>query len=338
VRSRDNSAEHELSAHPEDNAATASAEDSERRLSESKSDQPSGVSEAGRGKTDPGLARGHFESGLANQGSLRWVVADLTQILETTRRRLDLSPIAAVAFGRALTGTVLLHRIALKVPTRLQLEVLGDGPLGKVTAEVNSNGDLRGTVSNAHVPTPEAGELQIGGAVGSGLLRVTRDGENAQYSSQVELVTGELGDDLTHYLHQSEQIRSAVLLGVLPRPSGIAAAGGMIVEALPGTEDEVLGQLEARIASLGGVSQQLADGGVSGLLEQVLGGLDIEPIERRSLQYVCPCSRESLLLQLIPLAQQDIDAVIGEDGLCDAVCGFCGERYVFSANELQTRH
>ena len=311
---------------------------SERLLTESKTDPTTPPPTEGEGNAGTGLAQGSFESGLANRGSLRWVFADLTEILETTRLRLDLSPIAAVAFGRALTGTVLLHRIALKVPTRLQLEVLGDGPLGKVMAEVKSNGDLRGTVSNPRVPTPGTGELQIADAVGSGLLRVTRDGANAQYSSQVELVTGELGDDLTHYLHQSEQIRSAILLGVLPRPGGIAVAGGMIIEALPGTEDEVLGALEGRIDTLGGVSQKLAEGGGAALLEHLLHGFDIEPIERRSLQYVCPCSRESLLLQLLPIAKQDIDAVVGDDGLCDAECGFCGERYAFTDAELRTRH
>lgn len=289
-------------------------------------------------KSSSAIASGYCETGLANQGSLRWVVADLTDILETTRARLDLSPIAAVAFGRALTATVLLHRIALKVPTRLQLEILGDGPLGKVFVEIGADGHLRGTVGNPRVPTPEGDALRIGAAVGSGMLRVTRGDGRARYSSQVELVTGELGDDLTHYLQQSEQIRSAVLLGVLPRPDGIAAAGGMIVEALPGTESEIISSLENRIATLDGVSQHLAEGGAPALLEAVLHGFAREPIAYQPLTYFCPCSRERLLLQLLPLAQRDADAVIGDDGYCDAECAFCGARYTFTAAEILTRH
>jgi len=309
----------------------------ERHLSDSKDPEAHPSTSTRDVPAGRALAHGHFETGLANRGSLRWVVVDITEILETARVRLDLSPIAAIAFGRAMTGAILLHRIALKVPARLQVEVLGDGALGKVFAEVNSEGHLRGTVGNPHVPNPPSGELQIAEAVGSGLLRVTRDRGAAPYSSQVELVTGELGADITHYLQQSEQIRSAVLLGVLPQRDGIAAAGGMIVEALPGTEDDVISKLERRIASLQ-ISETIAAGGTSQLLDTVLAGLDTEQIERQPLSYQCRCSREALLLQLLPLAQQDLESVIGDDGLCDAECAFCGERYTYSANELLQRH
>lgn len=279
----------------------------------------------------------HLVTGLAARGDLRWVAVDLTDALEEARRRLDLSPIATVALGRALAGAVLVQRIALKTPTRLVLEVDGDGPLGKVMAEANTSGHLRGLVGNPQQPTPEEG-LRLAPAVGRGVLRVTREGPRKSYSSQVALVSGELGEDLTHYLEQSEQVRSAVLLGVLLRPDGVAAAGGLVVEALPGTEDLALAQLETNVQQRDGVSVYLDRGGISALVDMALDGFDREPLDTLGLEYRCQCTRQGLRAQLLPIARQDPTALLGPDGRCDAVCAFCGERYVFAADELLSTH
>ncbi len=150
----------------------------------------------------------------------------------------------------------------------------------------------------------------------------------------MELLTGEIGLDLAHFLEQSEQIRSAVLLGVLPRSIGIAAAGGLIVEALPGTPPEVLEQLESNIRGVTGVSQTLAAGGLGALESAVLSGFDVEPLEERPLAYHCGCDRERLRAQLAPIAETEVEALVGDDGLCAAECAFCGERYHFRADEL----
>lgn len=277
-------------------------------------------------------------TGLAGLGTLRWVAADTTLALEEARRRHDLSPIAAVALGRALTGAALLQRISLKQPSSLVLEIRGDGPLGQVLAEVDNSGRLRGMVGNAKIETPADGEMRIAEAVGSGTLRVTREERGGRYTSQVELVSGELGDDLTHYLEQSEQIRSAVLLGVLPQPTGIGVAGGLIVEALPGTEDDIIRRLEERIAALEGVSACLGKGGLAGLVEAVLDDFDREVLERQPLGFDCRCDRDSLLHQLRSLAREDLASVVGSDGKCEAVCAFCGERYLFDEDELKLIH
>lgn len=280
----------------------------------------------------PGVSR--LDVGLAGQGTLRWVAVDLTQVLEEARRRLDLSPIAAVALGRALAAATLIQRISFKVPARLVLEVVGDGPLGKVVAESTSDGSMRGLVGEPRLPTPADGRMRIAASVGKGILRVTRETERSRYSSQVQLVSGELGDDVTHFLEQSEQIRSAVLLGALPRPIGIAAAGGLIVEALPGTEETVLRRLESNIRKLEGVSATLERGGPRGLADAVLDGFDRDLIDGQPVAYRCPCSREQLLDRLLPLAQQDLESVIADDGTCEAVCAFCGDRYRYAVGEL----
>ena len=134
----------------------------------------------------PSPGSSSLESGLASRGSLRWVAADITLVLEEARRRLDLSPIAAVALGRSLSAAALIQRISLKMPARVVLEVVGDGPMGKVVAEVDSKGHLRGLVGNPQLETPEDGRMRIAPLLGSGFLRVTREEKRSRYSSQVE--------------------------------------------------------------------------------------------------------------------------------------------------------
>ncbi len=289
--------------------------------------------------TEPlAVSFGRLEIGLAGLGTLRWVAADIALVLEEARRLLDLSPITAVALGRSLTAAALLQRISFKVPARVVLEVVGDGPLGKVVAEADSSGRMRGTVRNRQIPTPEDGRMRIAPLVGDGFLRVTREGRRRRYSSQVALVSGELGSDLAHYLEQSEQIRSAVLLGVLPKPLGIAAAGGLVVEALPGTEEEVISRLESNIRSLEGVSSYLDRGGIPALVDAVMDGFEREVVEIQDLEYGCRCDRQEVLSRLLPLAQSDFDALVGAGGVFEACCAYCGARYAFSAEELTSTH
>jgi molecular chaperone Hsp33 len=281
--------------------------------------------------------RGRLDLGMAGDGNLRWAVVDLTDVVEEARDRLDLSPIAAAALGRSLSAAALLLRLSTKTPTRLVLEVRGDGPLGRVFAEADQDGNLRGMVGNAHVdlpPTP-AGKLDVGGAVGKGFLRVLREHEGrGSYDSQVELVTGEIGDDVAHYLAQSEQSQSAVLLGVLAKPQGVAAAGGMIVEVLPGAPEETVSLLEQNIAGIRGVSYLVEAGGSHHVVETLLAGLDREIKESRPLRYRCRCSRERLLHHLALLSAEDRDHLQKDDGTIEADCVFCGSRYVYTPDEL----
>lgn len=283
------------------------------------------------------LAEGRLRAGVAGGGTLRWAAADITGVVETARARLDLSPVAAAALGRTLTAAALLLRLAVKTPSRLVVEIAGDGPLGRVIAEADDEGSLRGMVGNrlADVPHTPEGKLAVGRAVGRGLLRVIRERDGASYQSQVELVSGEIGEDLAHYLEQSEQSRSAVLLGVLGRPHGVAAAGGMIVEALPDAPAPVLGRLEANIARAGGVSRLVETGGDRGVLDTLLAGLDPEEREARALAYRCRCSRERLERHLAPLPYEELIALAGDAGVIDAECAFCAERYRFSPGELR---
>lgn len=283
----------------------------------------------------PVAAPGELRLGLAGDGNLRWAAADVTGPIEEARRRLDLSPIGAVALGRASAAATLLLRFWSKSPGRLILEVAGDGPLGKIVAEVDDAGNLRGLVGQGQLPTPDDGVLSLAAAVGRGFLRVTRDRPgNRPYTSQVALVSGEIGKDLAHFLDQSEQIRSAALVGVLPRPDGIAAAGGLLVEALPGCPEAVVEHLERTLAGLDGVSRLLEQGGVEGLAATVLDGFDREELERWPMRFHCRCDRESLREKLLGIAASDLGALVDERGECVAECAFCGEVYVYSSAEL----
>ena len=289
------------------------------------------------GASAAAAGEGVLQVGRAAAGSLAWAAADVTAVVEEARRRLDLSPLAASACGRALAGAALLLRLARKSTDRLVLEIRGDGPLRLVIAEADAAGNLRGMVGQPKIDLPAnaAGRLPVGQGIGKGLLRVHREQEGASYQSQVQLVTGEIGADLAHYLEQSEQTQSAVLVGVLEKPDGVAAAGGMIVEVLPGASEAAIAALEANIRGLDGVSRRIESEGLAGLARALLAGLDPEIGETRPLRYRCRCSRERLRQHLIVLSADDREHLLHEDGTTEAECVFCGETYRFTAGELR---
>ena len=281
--------------------------------------------------------QGTLELGLAGQGALRWAVADITSVMEEVRDRFDLWPVPAAALGRCLAGAALLQRLADKTPSRLLLEVRGNGPILRVLAEADDAGNLRGLVGDGRIQVPDwpGGKLGVGRAVGKGYLRVVREyAKGNSYQSQVELVSGEIGEDVAYYLSQSEQTRSAVLLGVLGKPSGVVAAGGMVVEVMPGAAEETIAQLESNIAGIRGVSHLIEEGGAEHVVEKVLAGFDREVKEVRPLRYRCRCSRDRLLNHLALLSMEDRDYLKADDGAIEADCAFCGTRYRFAPEEL----
>jgi molecular chaperone Hsp33 len=275
--------------------------------------------------------------GIAGQLDFRWAAVDATEAAEEARRRHDLSPIAAVALGRALAGAALLQALATRACRRVTLTVAGDGTLGKIVAEADAHGNLRGLVSNpaADLPPRADRRLPIAAAVGRGTLRVVRENSDGSLSeSQVALETGELGLDLAHYLEQSEQTRSAVLLGVLLGPEGVRSAGGIVVETIPGAGEAALGRLEKNLATIESVSRTLAADGVDGLVLRALADLPVEVRAHGPLRFRCSCRRDALLARLATLSGDDLSSVAADDGSVEAVCAFCAERYAYSPAEL----
>ncbi len=285
--------------------------------------------------TDPS-ATGTLSLGIAANGDFRWAAADLTVPVERLRRRLDLSPLAAVAIGRTMAAALLLSRFLTKDPGRLRLEIKGDGPLGDLMAEIDEDGRIRG-MSGGDLQFPGFGDggLDVGRAVGKGIFRVTQEVRGGRpYVGQVALTDGEIGTDLVHYLEQSQGIHSAALLGVLPVATGIGAAGGLLIEAMPGVTEERLMALEENLAQLQGISHYLRQGGTDALRKAALENLEPRELEMFTVYYGCRCQREELLHRLLTLPSEDLQTLWADTGTCEVVCGFCNGSFHFKPDEL----
>jgi molecular chaperone Hsp33 len=278
--------------------------------------------------------------GMAAQGDFRILAAQTTQTVETARQLLDLSPVAADAMGRALTGSLLLARL-LNKSVRQQYVTLrfeGDGPLGVLIAEGTVVGTARGYVENR---VPEMGEkLDVPHAIGRGKLTVVRGvpPNGTPYTSQVPLEGGGVATELTRYLMRSEQIASAVLLGVLNRRDGVAAAGGIVIQAFPHASPAAIAAIEGRIREAPPLSTLIEKVPIEAVVAQVLHGLDYKQIDASfnvPLSYTCTCSRERALAPLSLFPAGELHEMIAEGG-SEVVCQFCGRKYSFTGEELLT--
>lgn len=276
----------------------------------------------------------------AAEGRIRGLAAHTTASVEEARRRHDLYPTAAAALGRAMTAAAILGA-GLKEQQRVMLEVVGDGPLGKVVAEMTASGELRGYVQHPHVHLPlnSGGKLDVGGAVGKGFLYVTKDlGLREPYRGVVPLVSGEVGEDFAHYLRSSEQTPSAVALGVLvDTDHSVRAAGGIAVQLLPGAGEAVASHLEERIRGLPGISREI-DRGVEpeAILRELLDGFEPKEVGRTPLGFRCRCSKERFARGLVALGEEELSQMLQEEGEAELVCRFCNEAYHFSGEELRS--
>ncbi|MEE2775981.1 MAG: Hsp33 family molecular chaperone HslO [Acidobacteriota bacterium] len=273
--------------------------------------------------------------GTAGDGGLRWAVANMAPVVEQARLQRDLSPAAAIGLGQMLTAAALLSRFISKQPLRIVLDARGDGPLGRIRAEADSLGRVRGLVEHRRATAPGQ-EGQGSPDLGTGTLRVMRQLHHKNYDSRVALVGGGVARNIAHFLDQSEQIRSAVVLGVLAKPDGVAAGGGLIVEALPGADGTLIRKLEGRFAEFPSVSRVLEGEGPWGLLARALGDVERQQLEERHLLLACDCDRDRFQQHLRTLILHEHDLLEeGEDSL-SVQCSFCGEDYVFGADELLT--
>lgn len=271
-------------------------------------------------------------------GNIRAFAAVTTGLADEARRRHDTWPTATAALGRTLTAAALLGATLKSVNESLTLRVDGDGPLGGVICDADEQGQVRGYVHNPHVDLDlKHGKLDVGGAVGAGYLHVTRQlALEGIYTGTAELVSGEIAEDITHYLTKSEQTPSAVALGVRIAPDGhVRAAGGYMLQLLPATSDADRDQLEANLSALGAISQAVEEGLTPGqILGQLMAGIDYKILETRDLHFACRCSRERALDAIALIDPQDLDNLIREDRGAEVSCHFCGELYQYSEADL----
>ena len=276
----------------------------------------------------------------ATAPGLRIYAAVTTNLVNEAIRRHDCYPVAAAALGRTMTGALLMAA-NLKNREALTVTFHGRGSLGNVTADAVPEGYVRGYVGNPHVNLPlnAQGKLDVGGAVGrDGTVTVTRfTGLKNPVTGSVALADGEIADDLTKYLFESEQTPSSVGLGVLVAPDfSCVGAGGFIVQPLPDAPDEVIDHLEENIRGLKSVSHLVEEGlDAKGIIARVLAGFDVSYLTRTALSFRCQCSKERVADVLMGLSKKDLASLV-EDGKAEVVCHFCGEKYQFDAEELRT--
>lgn len=274
----------------------------------------------------------HLIRGLAGNG-IRIVAADTTSLVQDARERHDTSPTASAALGRTLTGGLLLSHVLLKdARDRVTIRFRGDGPLGGIIADAGLDGSVRGYVSNpdVHLPVREDGKLDVGSAIGQGELEVIRSHApyGDPYSSSVDITTGEVAEDLAIFLAMSEQIRSAIMLGVYVEGGKVVRAGGVLMQALPDATDEELDLVERNVFALGQFTEALAQGSLLEVVDRLSTGmhLDIMTKDALPLKFACRCSDQKALDALAYFTPEERQAMIDEDGGAEAVCHWCGQK------------
>jgi len=278
--------------------------------------------------------------GLAAQGKILAMGARTTNLVEEARQRHGTYPTATAALGRALTAVALLGQ-TLKAKETITLRVEGGGPIGWIIADADSEGHVRGYVKNPQIDLPATpqGKLAVGAAVGKeGHLYITRDpGLKEPYTGSAQLVSGEIAEDLAHYFAYSEQTPTAVALGVkVDKEGGVLAAGGFLLQFLPGGQDEELARdLEGRLAQLKGVTQLLEEGLTpEEILQEILGSWGVQILERRPVDFRCRCSREKAAASLLTLPQEELEEMAAGKG-GQVRCHFCNTLYEFSPEEVR---
>lgn len=280
---------------------------------------------------------------ITSDGSLMAAAIDSSEIVYTAQKVHGLSKTACAALGRLLTGTSLMGDMLKTDGATLTLKVNGGGPLGTLVAISDSKGNVRGYVDHPEVDLPlkPNGKIDVGGGVGGqGRLAVIRDlGEKDPYIGQVELVSGEIAEDLTNYYASSEQIPTVCALGVLvDKEKGDALlSGGLLIQALPGADNAALDRLEQNIAKLDSVTTMLAKGmGPEEMCRAALEGFQVEILDQFPVHYVCNCSKERFARGLLTLGSEELLKLHGDErGDVETVCHYCSKKYVFSKEEIQ---
>ncbi|MCI8916065.1 MAG: Hsp33 family molecular chaperone HslO [Oscillospiraceae bacterium] len=278
---------------------------------------------------------------LAKDAPVKAMAISARDTVERARAIHDCWPVASAALGRLLMAASMMGAAMKEEDGAVTLRVKGGGPLGSLTAVSDSRGNVRGYVQNPAVDVPRRakGKLDVGAAVGcDGELTVIRDlGLKEPYIGSVQLVGGEIAEDVAAYFVESEQVPTACALGVLIAPDQtVQAAGGYLIQLLPGADEAVVSSLERGVARLGAVSARL-DGGMDplGLLREVLGEFQLEVLETVPMEYRCYCTRERVSRALISLGREELGSLIAEQGGAELTCQFCDRVYRFSAGELE---
>ncbi len=277
---------------------------------------------------------------MAANNQIRAFAANTRDMVETARQRHNTSPVATAALGRLLTGGAMMGVMMKGEKDILTLQIQAGGPINGITVTADSQGNVKGYVGNPDVciPANSKGKLDVAGAVGVGFLNVIKDmGLKEPYSGQVILQTSEIAEDLTYYFATSEQVPSAVGLGVLMnRDNTVRQAGGFIVQVMPFAEESTIAKLEENIAKIDSVTNLLEEGHTAeSILEHVLDGFDVEVTDTLPAQFYCNCSKQRVERALISVGRKELNDMIQEGKPVELNCHFCNTSYTFTVEELK---
>ncbi|MFZ5352121.1 MAG: Hsp33 family molecular chaperone HslO [Bacillota bacterium] len=278
--------------------------------------------------------------GTSKDGGIRFFCCDTTVLTEKARSIHDCYPVAAAALGRMLTAGSMMGTMLKSEKDSLTLQINGKGPAGAVVVVSDFSGNVRGYIHNPHVETvlKENGKLDVGRIIGyDGMLTVVKDfGLKEPYIGQIPIVSGEIGDDLTVYFSNSEQIPTSVGLGVLVETDGsVSAAGGFIIQILPGIDESLIDEIEYRLARIRPVTEMIKNGlKPEDIIKEILGSIEINIHERKDIAYVCNCSHDRIVRALISIGEKDLTDIIENEGKAELTCHFCNKKYNFNKEEL----
>ena len=279
--------------------------------------------------------------GMSMDGFVKVVAIRSTELVRRGAQIQKTTPNATAAFGRALTAASMMGNMQKVENGSMTLQIKGDGPIGTIVCVSDPVGNVRGYVYEPNVPFVEKypGKLDVGATVGTdGMLTVIRDLQMKEpYVGSIPLVSGEIGDDVTAYFAQSEQIPTACALGVLvDTDCSVKVAGGYLIQLLPGAPDETIDKVEAGIKRAGAVTTMLNDGLTpEEILGQVCGDLGVVFMETTPVEYKCYCSRERVTAAIISLGEKELQEIAAEGKSFPVECQFCDEKYLFTPDDIQ---
>lgn len=281
----------------------------------------------------------YLQRAISDSGQFFVFACDTTQLVATACRRHDVGPTAAAALGRALTGAVLLAAL-LKDEQSVRLRFEGNGPLGKIITEAGHAGWVRGYVAEPHAEVPlKQGRVDVAAGLGrAGFLTVTKDiGMDRRYEGTVQLYTSEIGEDIAYYLSESEQVPSAVGLGVHLEPDGgIAAAGGFLVQSLPPADEKLIAAMEERIGAISSITELIRQKTTpEAIVARLLADIPYHLTARTPLVHACSCSREKMEQAVLSLGRAELSQMLAQEEETEVQCEFCRDSYRFSRQDLE---
>ena len=277
----------------------------------------------------------------AGDHQIRAFAATTRELVEQARQAHNTSPIATAALGRLLTAGSMMGIMMKGEDDLLTLKIQGSGPMEGLTVTADSKGNVKGYVYNPGVMLPpnQAGKLDVGGAVGEGVLSVIKDiGLKEPYVGQTILVGGEIAEDLTYYYASSEQTPSSVALGVLMnRDNTVKQAGGFIIQLLPGASEEIIGGLEKKLGEITSITDLLDQGNTPEMiLEHILGEFGLELMEQVPTHFYCNCDEARVEKALISIGRKELQEMIDEGKSIEVNCHFCNKNYEFTVEDLES--